>query len=307
MESSANFPLPLPLPRGEGEFVVKLRKFSRIILLTALVVLVPSVPASRAEGVLRREIQGDPDLVNQANAPLSSILQLRFRNNYIPRFVDKGGRGNIFSIDITMPLPAYRLLPIRHLTLLSAPVAVTTPDPHGTTGFGDLRFLDLALLHESNKFLFGVGPSFVFPTASERQVGQGKWQVGPAAGFAFLTKRWMMGAIFQNPISFAGDRDRPYANAMLLQPFVTYQIGQGWFVRSQPQMVFDWRTEAKVLPLDLGVGRTFKIGRQDVNCYVQPYWNFSNRGHPPQYGINAGISLLFPEFWKRLAKMQAKS
>ncbi len=283
---------------------IKIGRFFALFLLLAFTGLIPAI-ANAAEGLLRRDIQGDPQLVNQANAPLSSIMQIRFRNNYIPRFVEKGGRGNIFSMDITMPLPAYRLLPLKHLTLLSAPIAVTSPK--NPTGFGDLRFLDLAMLYESKRFLFGVGPTFVLPTATERTAGQGKWQMGPAAGFAFLAKRVMVGAIFQNPISFAGDRDRPYANAMLLQPFVTYQIGKGWFVRSQPQMVFDWRTEFKIIPIDLGVGRTFKIGRQDVNCYVQPYWNFVNHGHPPQYGINAGISLLFPNFWKNIAKMRGKS
>jgi len=276
----------------------------RSILLALLVAFLPSVPSSQAE-LVPRDIQASPpQLVNQANAPISSIMQVRFRNAYIPHFIDADGRGNIFSIDLTMPLPAYRLLPIKHLTLLSAPVAATIPG--GRTALGDFRFTDLAMIYESNQFVLGAGPTFVLPTATDRRTGQGKWQIGPAAGGAIVAKRLMAGVLMQHPMSVAGDEDRPYANAMLLQPFITYQLGKGWFVRSQPQMVFDWRTENKIYPLDLGVGRTFKVGDQDVNCFVQPFWNFATDGHPPQYGVNAGISFLFPDFWKKISERRRR-
>jgi hypothetical protein len=183
---------------------------------------------------------------------------------------------------------------------------VTVP-PDGRTGFGDLRFIDLGIAYENDMFIFGVGPTFVFPTATDRRTGQGKWQIGPAAGAAVFSKRWMAGVIFQNPLSFTGDQDRYYANSMILQPFVTYQLGQGWFIRSQPQMLFDWRTEDKIFPIDLGIGRTFRIGKQDINCFVQPFWNFATDGHPPQYGVTAGISLLYPDFWKKIAEKRGKS
>ena len=54
---------------------------------------------------------------------------------------------------------------------------------------------------------------------------------------------------------------------------VTYQLGHGWFVRSEPQMIFDWETNKQLLPVDVGVGRVFKIGPQYVNCFVEPAWN----------------------------------
>lgn len=32
-------------------------------------------------------------------------------------------------------------------------------------------------------------------------------------------------------------------------------LGDGWFVRSQPQMVFNWKTGKQLMPIDLGVWR----------------------------------------------------
>src|SRR5262249_54437935 len=51
------------------------------------------------------------DLVKQANAPISSIMQIRIQDTFVPEFWDVEGRGNTFSLAMTMPLPEYRLLP----------------------------------------------------------------------------------------------------------------------------------------------------------------------------------------------------
>jgi hypothetical protein len=237
------------------------------------------------------------NLIKQANAPISSILQVRFQDTYEAQFSGLNGQGNTFTIVLTMPLPEYRLLPFPQLSLLTIPTAVMLPG--GVTGFGDLRFVDIAILHAGHSVIWGVGPSFVFPTANKHGTGQGKWQTGPAAAIAFEPEKWLLGVLVQNPISFAGDRNRADANYLSLQPFVTYQLGNSWFVRSQPQMFFNWKTGKKILPFNLGVGRVFKIGRQNVSCFVEPFWNISHDGPSPKYGITFGVSLLYPDFWNR--------
>jgi hypothetical protein len=245
---------------------------------------------------------GDPnatapsDLVKQANAPISSILQVRLQDSYAPEFKGLNGQGNTVSIAVTMPLPEFRLLPVPQLSLLTLPVAVTLPG--GLTGLGDLRLANIAVLDTGPEVVWGVGASLVFPTASTPQIGQGKWQAGPAAAIAIAPENWLVGVLAQNPISFAGDPSRPAVNALYLTPFAVYQLGRGWFIRSQPQMIFNWKSGKQVLPLDLGVGRVFTIGRQDVNLLVEPFWNISHDGPAPRYGVTFGMSLLYPNFWR---------
>ncbi len=70
---------------------------------SALVVMVSGAPAD----------EGNPgssqtNLVKQANAPISSILQIRLQDGYAPEFTDLHGRGDVFTIAATMPLPEYR-------------------------------------------------------------------------------------------------------------------------------------------------------------------------------------------------------
>jgi len=91
----------------------------------------------------------ESNLVKQANAPISSILQIRVQDSYAPHFTGLHGQGNTVTMAVTMPLPAYRLLPLPQLSLLSIPAAITPPG--GSTGFGDLRFLDIAVLDAGHK------------------------------------------------------------------------------------------------------------------------------------------------------------
>jgi len=261
-------------------------------LLSALTVL----RGARAEEG-NSKVPDQANLVKQANAPISSIMQIRLQDTFVPQFNDLHGSGNTLTMTLTMPLPKHRLLPFPQLSLLTLPTAVKLTGYD--TGLGDLRFLDIAIFNAGPRLIWGVGPMFVFPTASKRETGQGKWQVGPAAAVAFVPENWLLGLLVQNPISFAGDRDRKDANAMIVQPFVTYQLGKGWFIRSQPQIFINWKTGKQILPLDLGFGRVFKIGRQNVSCFIEPYWNITHDGPSPEYGVTVGVTLLYPEFWKK--------
>ena len=48
--------------------------------------------------------------------------------------------------------------------------------------------------------LLRVGLSFVFPTASSENLGQGKWQIGPAIALMYTgIQNLVFGAVFQNP------------------------------------------------------------------------------------------------------------
>jgi len=237
-----------------------------------------------------------PNLVQQANAPIATVFQVRLQDLYTPSFAGADGTGNTFSVAVTMPLPAYRLLPFPQLSVLTLPAAVKLPG--GPGGFGDVRFLDIAVLEAGRKVVFGIGPTFVFPTAGNEVTGQGKWQAGPAAAIAFAPEGWLVGVVAQNPISFAGSGKRRSADALFVQPFATYQVGQGWFIRSQPQLTFDWKSHKQFLPLDLGFGRVFRVEEQNVSCFVEMYRNLSRDQPAPRYGVVVGVSLLYPDIWR---------
>ena len=70
--------------------------------------------------------------------------------------------------------------------------------------------------------IWGVGPAFALPTATDPRLGSGQWSAGPSLVALLLTKQVVTGFLINNLWSFAGDDNRAAVNAMTLQPFFNY-------------------------------------------------------------------------------------
>src|SRR5438093_3502493 len=104
-------------------------------------------------------------------------------------------------------IPSYTLLPFIQLFRPSFAL-VTVPSSRGgsRTEFGDFEMFDVAVLpwpdRKKTGLLIGVGPSFVFPTATSRSAGQGAWQAGPVLGVIYTGFPGLLaGFLLQNPVS----------------------------------------------------------------------------------------------------------
>ena len=62
-------------------------------------------------------------------------------------------------------------------------------------------------------------------------------------------------------------------------------------------MFFDWLDDIQIVPIDLGVGRVFRLGGQNISLFVEPFWNVAHDGPAPVYGITVGAALLYPGVW----------
>ena len=107
----------------------------------------------------------------------------------------------------------------------------TAPDRfERAAGLGDLIVLGLLSPANSGHWLFGVGPTFIFPTASSKFTGQGKYQAGPGVVVGYLTKEYIIGVFPQQWFSIGGNSGRPDTSQMNLQPFASIFLGDGWSV-----------------------------------------------------------------------------
>ncbi len=119
---------------------------------------------------------------------------------------------------------------------------------------------------------WGLGPALVFPTASDSALGAGKWQAGPAVALIYTRiKNLTAGAVVQNPMSFAGDSDRPGVNALIITPLLTYNLEDGWFAGlSDYDLEFDWKHGGDAtVPLGAQFGRVFHIGHHAFSASIE--------------------------------------
>jgi hypothetical protein len=149
------------------------------------------------------------------------------------------------------------------------------------------------------KLIWGVGPTFVFPTATQRSVGTGKWSAGPAAVALVQPGHWTIGALVSQVWSFAGPDDRPDVSSMSAQYFVNYNLAHAWYLTSSPILAFNWNaptSEEWLVPFGGGVGKIFKLGKLPLNGSIQAYYNVraSDSQTLARWQARVQLAFLFP-------------
>jgi hypothetical protein len=109
---------------------------------------------------------------------------------------------------------------------------------------------------------------------------------------------WVAGALLNNVWSFAGDSDRGAVSAFLMQPFINYNLPNGWYLVTSPIVTANWRAASGnqwILPVGGGVGRVFRVGSQPINASLQAYANVVKPDNLGDVTIRAQIQFLFPK------------
>lgn len=153
---------------------------------------------------------------------------------------------------------------------------------------------------------FGVGPIFLWPTATNDTLGTGKFGVGPSLLGLYQKNPWTVGILANHIWSFAdvgdanvfaeqADGDRPDVNQTFLQPFVTYQLGQGWSVMAQLEATYSWTDEHWTVPFSTGVSKVSHIGKLPVSYGLQGRYWLEGPDGAPEWGARFIMTFVFPE------------
>jgi hypothetical protein len=150
---------------------------------------------------------------------------------------------------------------------------------------------------------FGLGPTFVFPTATSKSAGQGAWQAGPAVAAVYTGVPGLLaGFLLQNPISFAyTSADRGVSeHACAPAGPAPSSLGQLVFaIRGCKVGVWLASSFPKPLTAELG-SRTSdgSSGLPPLNFYVSGQWTVYHQNSPvtSKWSVNFGVTIAFAQF-----------
>lgn len=142
-------------------------------------------------------------------------------------------------------------------------------------GLGDISlslFFSPAQAPE-NGLMWGAGPIFLLPSATDSLLGAKKWAAGPAAIVLTMRGPWTMGTLANHVWSFAGDSDRSDINNTFVQPFVAYTWPSAWTVSVQSECDYNWKTEKWSVPVNAAVAKLVYLGKLPVSLQAGVgYW-----------------------------------
>lgn len=145
-------------------------------------------------------------------------------------------------------------------------------------------------------WIWGLGPVFLLPTATDDLLGADKWGLGPTAVVLKQNGPWTYGALANHIWSVAGDDDRQDISSTFLQPFLTYTTKQAVTFALNTESTYDWKAEQWAVPINFTATKVTKFGNQLVSVGGGlRYWAESTDGGPEGLGVRLIFTLLFPK------------
>ena len=242
----------------------------------------------------------DADLAKKLSNPIASLISVPFQYNY-DRDIGPTDSGKQHRLNVQPVIPItlndeWNLISRTIVPLVHQDDVV--PGAGDQTGMGDI----LQSLFFSPKeptaggFIWGVGPVFLLPTATDDLLGGEKLGLGPTG--IVLTQRgpWTVGGLTNHVWSVAGPSSRDDISNTFLQPFLSYNTPGGWTYSLSTESTYDWNRNDWSVPISAQVSKLMRFGKQPVSLQAGVrYWAEPANNGPEGWGARLAIVFLFPK------------
>ena len=238
------------------------------------------------------------ELTRAAQNPVANMMSFPFQNNTNFNVGPYDRTQNVLNIQPVIPFNRgnWNYITRAILPVIYQPDIVSSDG--GTWGLGDLN-ATLFISPANSSLLWGIGPVALFPTATDKKIGSGKWGLGPSAVVATMPGNWVIGAMINNIWSFAGDDDRGDVNQMLIQYFINYNF-PSFYLSSAPIITANWEApddQQWTVPFGLGIGKLFQVGKRGlpINTSLHGYANAIKPDYGADWTLRCQIQVLLPK------------
>jgi hypothetical protein len=286
----------VPLRRGNKENTMNttIRNITRITLSISVgVAAVLAMPAFSGDAAA-----DDAELAKQLANPVAALISVPLQYNWDTNIGPVDADRSLLNIQPVIPFSLsedWNLISRTIAPIIDAESTVAGGEDR--SGLGDIAqslFFSPKAPTERG-WIWGVGPVFLLPTASDDALGTEKWSAGPTAVVLKQTNGWTYGLLGNHLWSFAGEDSRAEVNATFLQPFLSYTTKSSTTFTLNTESTYDWDAEQWTVPVNAMVSQLVKIGNQPVS-FAFGYRNYVEAPTGgPEWGLRFVVTLLFPK------------
>jgi hypothetical protein len=244
--------------------------------------------------------KSEEELAKAAQNPIAAMISLPLQYNYDQKIgPQETGHKNYINVQPVMPFSIGEDWNLISRTILPVIDQQNIVAGSGSqSGIGDIT---QSLFFSPKKptaggVIWGVGPVFLLPTASNNLLGGEKWGLGPTAVFLKQEHGWTYGALANHIWSVAGTSNRSDISSTFLQPFLTYTTKSHTSYSVNTESTYNWEAKNWSVPINLLVSQLVKVGEQRLQLQAGArYWADSPDSGAHGWGLRFQVTFLFPK------------
>ncbi|HEV8110141.1 MAG TPA: hypothetical protein VGP97_21720 [Burkholderiales bacterium] len=194
------------------------------------------------------------------------------------------------------PVVPFRLSDNWHIITRSSLSIIHLPDPEATTGLGDLSTSLFVSPARTGSWIWGAGPIFQLPTATDTNLGTGKWSAGPTAALIYSNEPWVNGILVSHLWSVAGAHDRDQVSLTQIEAQLSYLYPNNWYLQTNPTFAYDWKASAGqrwTVPVGFDVGKVSPYRLEGIGLQFGAYYNLVRPDGAANWVLRAQLSVTY--------------
>jgi len=241
----------------------------------------------------------ETELAKRSQNPIEDMVNVPVEENLDYQLGPNNRAQSTLKIEPRIPahvLPSWNIVTRTIIPLTYKPNTMATTG--GSSGLGDVNPTFFLTQAHPGPVIWGVGPDFELPTATQTSLGTGQWSVGPSLALVAKLKPWTLGFIASNIWSFAGESGRSSVDKGSLEYFIHYNLANGWSLKTSPTVTAEWNKSSGdvwTVPVGGGAAKVFKLGSKiAINASLAAYVYAAKPSDGPDWELRCEASFLFP-------------
>ena len=259
--------------------------------------------AALAAGTAARAEESEEAIAKATQNPIAAMISAPFQYNYDQNIgPQRTGTKNYINVQPVIPISISEDWNLISRTIVPLVTQSNVVAGSGTqSGIGDIT---QSLFFSPKKpteggLIWGVGPVFLLPTASNDLLGGEKWGLGPTAVLLKQESGWTYGMLANHIWSVAGTSNRSDISSTFLQPFLSYTTKSYMTFGVNTESTYNWKTNNSTpwsVPINLSVTQLLKVGQQRLTLQAGArYWADSPDAGAHGWGARFAVTFLFPK------------